>query len=152
MVCFDVTDYTGSIRISQFMDGDVAKPIIKAIKSGLHVQIQGRLTVSRFESDMVLEPYGINELPKPEGRKDNAPEKRIELHLHTKMSMMDALCDTKEVVKRAISWGHPAIAITDHGVVQSFPDAYNASGKGEKIKIIYGVEAYFQNDVDENCH
>ena len=149
VVCFDVTDYTGSIRISQFMDGDVAKPIIKAIKSGLHVQIQGRLTVSRFESDMVLEPYGINELPKPEGRKDNAPEKRIELHLHTKMSMMDALCDTKEVVKPAISWGHPAIAITDHGVVQSFPDAYNASGKGEKIKIIYGVEAYFQNDVDE---
>ena len=149
VVCFDVTDYTGSIRVSQFMDGDVAKPIIRDIKAGLHVQIQGRLTVSRFESDMVLEPYGINELPKPETRRDNAPEKRIELHLHTKMSMMDALCDTKEVVKRAISWGHPAIAITDHGVVQSFPDAYNASGKGEKIKVIYGVEAYFQNDVDE---
>ena len=149
VVCFDVTDYTGSIRVNQFMDGEVAKPIIKDVKVGQHLQIQGRLTVSRFESDMVLEPYGINELPKPEGRKDNAPEKRIELHLHTKMSMMDALCDTKEVVKKAISWGHPAIAITDHGVLQSFPDAYSASDKGKKIKILYGVEAYFQNDVDE---
>ena len=85
----------------------------------------------------------------PEGRKDTAEEKRIELHLHTKMSMMDALCDGKAIVKRAIEWGHPAIAITDHGVVQSFPDAYNASGRGEKIKVLYGVEAYYQNDVDE---
>ena len=149
VVCFDVTDYTGSIRVNQFMEGEIAKPIIDQIKSGQHLQVQGRLSVSRFENDMILEPYGINELPKPEGRKDTAPEKRIELHLHTKMSMMDALCDTKAVVKRAIEWGHSAIAITDHGVVQSFPDAYNASGRGEKIKILYGVEAYLQNDVDE---
>ena len=149
VVCFDVTDYTGSIRVNQFMEGEVAKPIIDSIKIGQRLQVQGRLTVSRFESDLVLEPYGINEMPKPEGRKDTAEEKRIELHLHTKMSMMDALCDTKTVVKRAIEWGHPAIAITDHGVVQSFPDAYSASGRGSKIKILYGVEAYFQNDVDE---
>ena len=149
VICFDMTDYTGSIRVNQFMEGDVAKPIIDNIKSGQRLQVQGRLTVSRFESDMILEPYGINELPKPEGRKDTAAEKRIELHLHTKMSMMDALCDTKAAVKRAIEWGHPAIAITDHGVVQSFPDAYSASGRGDKIKILYGVEAYFQNDVDE---
>ena len=149
VVCFDITDYTGSIRVNQFMEGDIAKPIIKAVKTGQRLQVQGRLTLSRFESDLILEPYGINEIPKPEGRKDTAPEKRIELHLHTKMSMMDALCDTKTVVKRAIEWGHPAIAITDHGVVQSFPDAYSASGRGEKIKILYGVEAYYQNDVDE---
>ena len=149
VICFDITDYTGSIRVNQFMEGEVAKPIIDNVKSGQRLQVQGRLTVSRFESDMILEPYGINEVPKPEGRKDTAPEKRIELHLHTKMSMMDALCDTKTVVKKAIEWGHPAIAITDHGVVQSFPDAYSASGRGEKIKILYGVEAYFQNDVDE---
>ena len=149
VVCFDVTDYTGSIRVNQFMEGEIAKPIIDHIKAGQHLQIQGRLSVSRFESDMILEPYGINELPKPEGRKDGAQEKRVELHLHTKMSMMDGLCDTKAVIKRAIEWGHPAIAITDHGVVQSFPDAYSASGRGEKIKVLYGVEAYFQNDVDE---
>ena len=155
VVCFDVTDYTGSIRVNQFMEGEMAKPIIDQIRLGKtpsqwqHLQIQGRLSVSRFENDMILEPYGINELPRPEAREDTAAEKRVELHLHTKMSMMDALCDTKEVIKRAIEWGHPAIAITDHGVVQSFPDAYNASGRGEKIKVLYGVEAYFQNDVDE---
>ena len=151
VVCFDVTDYTGSIRVTQFMEGEIAKPIIKSVKIGLHLQIQGRLTLGKFDNnDLVLEPYGINEVAKPEGRKDTAEEKRIELHLHTKMSMMDALCDAKAVVKRAIEWGHPAIAITDHGVVQSFPDAYNASGRGSKIKILYGVEAYYQNDMDEN--
>ena len=149
VICFDITDNTGSIRVNQFLEGEVATPIVKGIKKGQRVQVQGRLNVSRFESDMVLEPYGINEVPMPEGRKDTAEEKRIELHLHTKMSMMDALCDGKAIVKRAIEWGHPAIAITDHGVVQSFPDAYNASGRGEKIKVLYGVEAYYQNDVDE---
>ena len=149
VICFDITDNTGSIRVNQFLEGEVANPIVKAIKKGQRVQVQGRLNVSRFESDMILEPYGINEVPMPEGRKDTAKDKRIELHLHTKMSMMDALCDGKAIVKRAIEWGHPAIAITDHGVVQSFPDAYNASGRGEKIKVLYGVEAYYQNNVDE---
>ncbi len=151
VVCFDVTDYTGSVRVTQFMEGDLAKPIIKNVKVGQRLQVQGRPTVGKFDNgDLVLEPYGISSVPRPEGRKDTAPEKRIELHLHTKMSMMDALCDTKAVVKRAIEWGHPAIAITDHGVVQSFPDAYNASKRGSLIKILYGVEAYYQNDVDEN--
>ena len=152
VVCFDVTDLTGSIRVTRFMEGEEAKPIIRSVKTGQRLQIQGRLTLGKFDNnDLVLEPYGINEVPKPEGRKDTAPDKRVELHLHTKMSMMDALCDAKAAVKRAIEWGHPAIAITDHGVVQSFPDAYSASGRGEKIKILYGVEAYYQNDVDEQA-
>ena len=152
VVCFDITDLTGSIRVTRFMEGEEAKPIISQVKKGQRLQVQGRLTVGRFDNgDLVLEPYGINEAPKPEGRKDTAPDKRVELHLHTKMSMMDGLCDAKAVVKRAIEWGHPAIAITDHGVLQSFPDAYNASGRGEKIKILYGVEAYYQNDVDEQA-
>ena len=149
VVCFDMTDNTGSIRINKFMEGEDAKPIIVGVKLGQRLQVQGRLNLNRFDGEMVLEPYGITEIPQPEGRRDRAEEKRIELHLHTKMSMMDALCDTKAVVKRAIEWGHPAVAITDHGVVQSFPDAYSASGRGEKIKILYGVEAYYQNDVDE---
>ena len=80
-------------------------------------------------------------------KKDNAPEKRVELHLHTKMSLMDALTDTKDAVKRAIAWGHPAIAITDHGVAQSFPDAWSA-GK-DKLKVLLGTEAYYINDVDD---
>lgn len=149
VVRFDITDYTGSIRVTKYM-GEEAKPIVDQVKNGQRLQVQGRLTLGRFDNnDLVLEPDGIMEVPKPEKRKDTAPEKRVELHLHTKMSQMDALCDTKAVVNRAIEWGHPAIAITDHGVVQSFPDAYNASGRGEKIKILYGVEAYYQNDVDE---
>ena len=80
-------------------------------------------------------------------RQDTAKEKRVELHLHTKMSNMDALTDTKEAVKTAIRWGHPAIAITDHGVAQSFPDAWHAAG--DKIKLLYGVEGYFVNNIDD---
>jgi len=152
VVTFDVTDYTGSIRVTRFMEQEEAKPIIDGVKMGKgggpHLRIQGSLTMSRFEGEMVLEPQGIVETKK-ETRKDNAPEgeKRVELHLHTRMSAMDATTDAAAAVKRAISWGHPAIAITDHGVVSAFPDAWHA-GDG-KIKIIYGVEAYFQNDVDE---
>ena len=150
VVCFDITDLTSSIRVTRFMEGEEAKPIIDQVKKGQRLQVQGRLTLGRFDNnDLVLEPYGINEIPKPEERKDSAPEKRVELHLHTKMSAMDALCDTKAVVNRAIEWGHPAVAITDHGVVQSFPDAYSASDRGKKIKVLYGVEAYYVNDVDE---
>ena len=152
VVCFDITDYTSSIRVTRYLDGEEAKPVVAQVKKGQRLQIQGRPMLGRFDNnDLVLEPFGIAEVPKPEGRKDTAPDKRVELHLHTKMSQMDALCDTKTVVKQAIEWGHPAIAITDHGVVQSFPDAYNASGRGEKIKILYGVEAYYQNDVDEQA-
>ena len=152
VVCFDITDLTGSIRVTRFLEGEEAKPIIDQVQMSQRLQVQGRLTLGRFDNnDLVLEPYGIGQVPKPEGRKDTASEKRVELHLHTKMSMMDALCDTKAAVKRAIEWGHPAIAITDHGVVQSFPDAYSASGRGEKIKVLYGVEAYYQNDVDEQA-
>ena len=150
VVCFDVTDLTGSIRVNKVLEREEAKPIIDQVQPGKRFQIQGRTAIGRFENDdLVLDPAGIKEVPKLEGRKDSAAEKRVELHLHTKMSMMDALCDTKAAVTQAIEWGHPAIAITDHGVVQSFPDAHSASGGGEKIKILYGVEAYYQNDVDE---
>ena len=146
VVCFDVTDYTGSIRVNKFMEADQAQPIVKGVKEGQHLKIQGFLNMSRFEGEMVLEPLGISE-GKKEGRTDKAKDKRVELHMHTNMSAMDALSDAGDLVKRAIAWGHPAIAITDHGVASAFPTAWHA-GDG-KIKIIYGVEAYFQNDVDD---
>jgi len=152
VVSFDVTDYTGSIRVNRFMEQSEAKPIVDGVKMGKgggpRLRIQGTLAMSRYEGEMVLEPVGIVE-GKKELRKDEAPEgeKRVELHLHTRMSAMDATTDAAAAVKRAISWGHSAIAITDHGVLSAFPDAWHA-GDG-KIKIIYGVEAYFQNDVDE---
>ena len=146
VISFDITDYTSSIRVSKFMPGDEGLPIVEGVKTGMHLKISGRLNLNRFDNDMVLEPLIIETAEKPV-KKDNAPEKRVELHLHTKMSLMDALTDTKDAVKRAIAWGHPAIAITDHGVAQSFPDAWSA-GK-DKLKVLLGTEAYYINDVDD---
>ena len=151
-VAFDLTDYTGAIRVSKFCPGDEGKPIVDGIKKGLHVKVQGRLNMNRYYGDMVLEPTAIT-LADRRMREDEAEEKRVELHLHTTMSAMDALTSVspkqgpeKNVVKRAEAWGHPAIAITDHGVAQSFPDAWHSA---KKIKVLYGVEAYFINDVDD---
>ena len=142
---FDMTDYTNSIRVSKFLTNSNAGEIVSRIKPGMFVTVSGVLSLSRFDGEIVLEPTGIA-LAEREKRTDAAEEKRVELHLHTRMSAMDALTDVKEVISRAVEWGHPAIAITDHGVVQSFPDAMHAAG--DKIKVIYGVEGYFVNDVD----
>ena len=152
VVAFDVTDYTGSIRVNKFFPGDEGKPLVDGIKKGMHLKIQGRLNMDRFYGDMVLEPVAVSVTEK-KLKEDKAPEKRVELHLHTTMSTMDALTAVgpklgpdRNVVKRAEAWGHPAIAITDHGVAQSFPDAWHSA---KKIKLLYGVEAYFINDVDD---
>ena len=152
VVAFDITDYTGSIRINRFMPGDEGKPIVNGVKTGMHLQIQGRLNMDRFYGDMVLEPLSIMEVPKIL-KQDAAREKRVELHLHTTMSTMDALTSVspkagpdKNVVKRAEAWGHPAIAITDHGVAQAFPEAWHSA---KQIKLLYGVEAYYINNVDD---
>ena len=146
VISFDITDYTSSIRVSKFMPGDEGTPIVNGVKVGMYLKISGRLNLNRFDNDMVLEPL-IIETAEKTVKQDNAPEKRVELHLHTKMSLMDALTDTKDAVKRAIQWGHPAVAITDHGVAQSFPDAWSA-GKGQ-WKVLLGTEAYYINNVDE---
>ena len=90
VVCFDVTDYTGSVRVSKFFPGDEGKGIVDGVKKGQHLVIQGKLNIDRFTGDMVLEPYAIMESAKPM-KTDDAPEKRVELHLHTNMSAMDAL-------------------------------------------------------------
>ena len=152
VVAFDMTDYTGSIRVNKFFPGEEGKPLVDGIKKGMHVKVQGRLNLDRFYGDMVLEPVAVA-VAQRSMKEDKAAEKRVELHLHTTMSSMDALTSVspkqgpeKNVVKRAESWGHPAIAITDHGVAQSFPDAWHSA---KKIKILYGVEAYFINDVDD---
>ena len=153
IVSFDMTDYTGSVRINQFMEADKAKPILERIKPGMWIGIQGKMAFDRYENEMVMQPQGIMVAQKPQ-RIDPAPEKRVELHLHTRMSSMDALTDVGKVVAQAAAWGHKAIAITDHGTTQSFPDALKASknkvaGTDQPIKILYGVEAYFVNDVDD---
>ncbi|MEA4965272.1 MAG: PolC-type DNA polymerase III [Oscillospiraceae bacterium] len=155
VICFDMTDYTGSVRINQFLEADKARPILSAIgKPGQWLKLQGKMSFNKYENDMVLEPSAILLGRKP-AREDTAPEKRVELHLHTTMSSMDALTKTGEAVATAAKWGHRAIAITDHGGCQSFPDAMKAAGKakvagtGEPIKILYGCEGYFVNDVDD---
>jgi len=155
VVSFDMTDYTGSVRISQFMEGAKARPILERVAApGAWLRVQGRMSFDRYDNEMVLQPQAIM-VGKKAKRADRSAEKRVELHLHTTMSAMDALTDTAAAVKQAAAWGHKAIAITDHGVAQSFPDAMKAASKAkvagtdENIKILYGVEAYFVNDVDD---
>ena len=158
VVNFDMTDNTSSVRVSRFLENKEAKPILD-IEPGAVVQVQGKLQVDNFTNEIVLKPFAImpGQMPK---RKDTAEgEKRVELHLHTVMSNMDALTNTKAAIKQAAAWGHRAIAITDHGCVQSFTDALHTvedwkgapkvAGTDEDIKILYGCEAYYINDVDD---
>ena len=158
VINFDMTDYTNSVRINRYFDAKSAKEakaIVDAVKPGTVLKIQGKPTENRFDNEMVLKPFAIMEGSMPK-RKDTAEGmKRVELHLHTTMSNMDALTDTAAAVKQAAAWGHRAIAITDHGVAQSFPDAMKAASKAkvagtdENIKILYGCEGYYVNDVDD---
>jgi len=154
VVAFDITDYTGSIRINKFFTGDEGKPLVDGIKKGMHLKVQGRLNMDRFYGDMVLEPVSVVKMDK-EMRMDEAEEKRVELHLHTTMSSMDALTAVgaktdsplvDNAIKRLEKWGHPAVAITDHGVAHAFPNAWHSA---KKLKILFGVEAYYINDVDD---
>ncbi len=159
VINFDMSDNHGSIRINRFMESNEAKPVLEAVKVGSVLKVQGKLMVNNYDNEMVLKPYSIipGTMPK---RKDTAEgEKRVELHLHTSMSNMDALTSTKAAIKQAAAWGHRAIAITDHGCVQSFTDALHTvedfkgppkvAGTDETIKILYGCEGYYVNDVDD---
>ena len=159
VVKFDITDNTSSVRVSRFLEKREAEPIMKGVKVGAVVRVQGRLMVDNYTNEQVLKPFAIIPGSMPQ-RKDMARgDKRVELHLHTVMSNMDALTNTKAAIKRAASWGHKAIAITDHGCVQSFTDALHVvedwksapkvAGTDQTIKIIYGCEGYFINDVDD---
>ena len=125
VICFDMTDYTSSVRVNQFMEAAKAKPIIDNVQPGMWLRVQGKMSFDRYDNEMVLQPNAMEKIEAPK-RRDTYPEKRVELHLHTTMSSMDALTDTGAAVKRAASWGHRAIAITDHGGAQSFPDAMKA--------------------------
>ena len=146
MLSFDITDLTGSIRVIKFLRAEDDQSIINKINVGDHLIINGFVTYSRYDEDIVLEPKDIV-VGKKYIRPDNAEEKRVELHTHTRFSALDALTDPAAIVKRAAYWGHPAIAVTDHGVLQAFPDMWKA-GKKHGVKIIYGCECYFVNDMD----
>ena len=148
VLCFDMTDRTNSVRVSRYFRADDDKRVIAAVAVGDHLTVQGEIIYSKYDDDLVMDPRNIARTKKTV-RPDNAPEKRVELHLHTRFSAMDALTDPAAVVKRAAYWGMPAVAVTDHGVAQAFPDMWKA-GKKEGVKIIYGLEAYYYNDMDGN--
>ena len=145
LVKFYLADESDAFTCKAFIPTKTFKEIKGKLKAGKsYVKVRGRFQYDSFDKENIIMVNDINEAKKCPGRMDNAPEKRVELHLHTKMSAMDAMTDASVLVKNAISWGHKAIAITDHGNVQSFPEAYHAAG--DKIKVIYGVECYLVND------
>lgn len=145
-ISFDITDNTNSVRVSKFFSKEQAEPIVPLLKTGAYVTVQGKITYDTYEKESILEPTGIVKAKK-HIRMDKAEKKRVELHLHTNMSAMDGMSSTKSLMKRAKLWEHPAMAITDHGVAQAFPEAMHAIERDKiDLKILYGVEAYYVND------
>ncbi len=145
IITFNITDNTYAYTCKVFERKENCDAIMAKVKDGVTVMIRGDLAFDKFSGENVISPRAICLVDKIQ-KTDDAGEKRVELHLHTKMSMMDGMTDASVLVKRAIAWGHKAIAITDHGVVQAYPEAVSAAGG--KIKIIYGMEGYFMDDTD----
>lgn len=145
IILFNITDNTYSYSVKIFENSEKSGSLIEAMKDGLTVLVYGRVTYDKFSGENVISATSVNTVERIK-KQDNAPKKRVELHLHTNMSAMDGMTPADKLVKRAIEWGHPAIAITDHGVAQGYPDAMMA-GEGKDIKIIYGVEGYLIDDM-----
>lgn len=141
---FDITDYTSSISAKIFEKNSVIDPIIKNIESAATVIINGIYQYDQFSGEYLIRPNNIEAVKKIE-KMDNASEKRVELHLHTSFSDMDGITPPKKLIARAAKWGHKAIAVTDHGVVQALPEAY-ACAKANGIKLILGMEGYVVDD------
>lgn len=148
----DITDYTGSSTAKVF-NSIKESAVIDNIKKGDTIVVQGDVEYDKYAGELVVNARSIGTAQKVKVV-DNAEKKRVELHMHTNMSQMDAVTSAGDLVNRAYQWGHKAVAITDHGVAQAFPDAMKAADKinkdEEKIKIIYGVEAYFMDDLVES--
>lgn len=144
LMTFDITDYTSSILVKAFLTEEKYNSLKENIQGGSFVKLRGKVFYDKYEGDLVISLKDL-QLISPKERKDLSEEKRVELHLHTQMSSMDAVASATEVIKRAAKWGHKAIAITDHAVVQAFPEAMEASSK-YGVKVIYGVEGYLVDD------
>ncbi|WP_423410057.1 PolC-type DNA polymerase III [Heyndrickxia sp. MSNUG] len=146
LLTFKITDYTSSIMVKMFSRDKEDAALYQRVTKGMWLKVRGSIQNDTFVRDLVMIGNDINEI-KAKGRIDSAPEgeKRVELHLHSPMSQMDAVTPVSALVAQAAKWGHKAVAITDHAVVQSFPEAYGA-GKKNGIKILYGVEINLVND------
>ncbi|SFB33927.1 DNA polymerase-3 subunit alpha [Acetitomaculum ruminis DSM 5522] len=150
IITFTLTDFTDSIQAKIFVTNEELPATLNALKKGKFVKVKGVTALTKYDRDITINSVrGI----KPTAdfsnqRMDTAPVKRVELHCHTKMSDMDGVSDVKDIVKQAIKWGHSAIAITDHGAIQAFPDAHHVVEDSKNaIKVIYGVEAYLVDDL-----
>lgn len=152
IVIMSVTDFTDSIVLKIFTRNDQLQELLDGgLAKGAFLKIKGVTTIDKFDSELTIgSVVGIKKIADfTSTRADTSPEKRVELHCHTKMSDMDGVSDVKDIVKRAMKWGHKAIAITDHGDVQAFPDANHAVPPDSDFKIIYGVEAYLVDDLKD---
>lgn len=149
IVIFSMTDFTDTIVLKIFVKNDDVKELLGEISSGKFVKVKGVATIDKFDSELTIGSIvGIKKSSDfTTVRMDNSAEKRVELHCHTKMSDMDGVSDVKDIVKCAMKWGHKAIAITDHGDVQAFPEANHAVPDDSDFKVIYGVEAYLVDDI-----
>ena len=156
ILIFPVTDFTDSITVKMFLRNEQVPEVTEHVKKGAFLKIKGVTSIDRFDSELTIGSIsGIKKIADfRSARVDTSPQKRVELHCHTKMSDMDGVTEAKALVKRAYEWGHPAIAITDHGVVQAFPEAnhcFDAWGgcvpKDSKFKVLYGMEAYLVDDL-----
>ena len=156
ILIFPVTDFTDSIVVKMFLRNEQVPEVTESVKKGAFLKLKGVTTIDRFDSELTIGNItGIKKIANfTSSRMDTSPQKRVELHCHTKMSDMDGVTDAKALVKRAYEWGHKAIAITDHGVVQSFPEAnhcFDAWGgcvpKESDFKVLYGMEAYLVDDL-----
>ncbi len=149
IIIITVTDFTDTIVLKIFSKNETLPELLEHIKKGAFIKVKGVTTIDKFDSELTI--GSIMGIKKAQdfrtARMDNSPTKRVELHCHTKMSDMDGVSDVKDIVKRAMAWGHKAIAITDHGDVQSFPEANHAIPKDSDFKVIYGVEAYLIDDL-----
>ncbi len=148
IVIFDITDFTDTITVKLFAREEALEDINKAVVKGQFLKLKGMTTIDKFDGELTIgSVVGMKKCEDFTGQRvDNSLTKRVELHCHTKMSDMDGVSDVKDIIKRAKKWGMPAIAVTDHGCVQAFPDASHALDKGDPFKVIYGVEGYLVDD------
>ena len=151
IVSFEITDFTDTIKVKMFVHNEQLSELTADLKVGAFLRLKGVTVNDTFDRELTIgSVIGVMKIPDfTTARMDNSARKRVELHCHTKMSDMDGVSDVKDIIKCAKKWGHKAIAITDHGCVQAFPDANHALDHGDDFKVIYGVEGYLVDDLKE---
>ena len=151
ILTFDVSDFTDTLTVKMFIRPELFDEVKSVITPGIFIKVKGVTTIDKFDGELTLGSIvGIKKTDDfTSKRMDNSLEKRVELHCHTKMSDMDGVSEVKHIIKRAKQWGMPAVAVTDHGCVQAFPDANHSLDKGDTFKVIYGVEGYLVDDTKQ---